>query len=222
VAEVRALVEGVKGAEAALLRGDHAVAVGAPAVALDAYAEAVAGAPEDDPVHTLARVRRSAPPSLAPFRTPHEIDEDLARALAACERHGLLLILPEVHRAAGSVAIGRGDVAGARASLGRALQLAEAHGLLRLVGDLWNALGLAWYTESIARFTPRRRLRLWARGCATRGRATWRVMPSTVLPGVWLSDSVHDTASSAWFRGADGAGAGGAGERAQPAALGEE
>ncbi len=148
VAEVAGLIEGLRGAEVALLRGDHAVATGERDLALASYAEAVALAPEDHWVNPVARARRCAPASLVTLRPPAEVDEDLARALGACERHGMALHLPEILRAAGTVCTSRGDLPRARAHLGRALQLAESAGLHRLVGDLWNALGVAWYLES--------------------------------------------------------------------------
>jgi tetratricopeptide (TPR) repeat protein len=147
VIELTPLIEGLRGAEAALLRGDNAVAVGEHGRALEAFAEAIALAPEEHWVNAVARARRCAVQALVVLRPPPDVDDDITRALGACERHGLALHLPEILRAAGNVATFRGDEASARAHLGRALLLAERFGLVRLVSDLWNALGMAWYLD---------------------------------------------------------------------------
>lgn len=148
-AEVARTLEGAPGPDAALLRGELAMAAGDPAAALGWYAQAIALAPPEHSVQVQARARRCATVWLQHARPAADVDADLAEALRLAELHGHPLLLPDVLRSAGQVAAARGDRVGARRALAQALQRAESQGQTRLVGELWTTLGLVWFDDAL-------------------------------------------------------------------------
>jgi tetratricopeptide (TPR) repeat protein len=147
--EVLAMIAGIAGPDAMLLRAAVLLANGRVDDALAQLQRLIEEAPGTW-YEAIARVRRCGSQIAISRLSPAEVDADLARALEICEDQRLYLFLPEAWRAAASVAMWRGQTATARGYLTQALDVARARGLGLVHGALWNTLGSAWFLEDLA------------------------------------------------------------------------